>query len=409
MASKDMIKSGILASLTIAQAILESSWGKSGLTVKGNALFGIKAGSNWKGKVYSGKTQECYNGISFTEITALFRAYNSWEESVSDHSELLTGLARYKNVVGERDYKKACKAIQAAGYATDPNYTNKLISLIETYNLTSYDKTENKSNNKAVGKLTATELIKKLQEVAHNFKTVYMWGVFGSLVTDSVIESKSKQYPSYYTANEKAFLRNLIGKNVFAFDCVNLIKAILWGWNGDTSKNYGGAEYTSNNVPDISADMMIQKCTGVTNDFKNIVPGEAVWLPGHIGIYIGDRKVIECTPAWGKCVQVTVCLNIGPINGLNGRIWQKHGKLPYITYDTKAVPQTMAESKVQGIGAGSKVKVNKGAKTYTGGGLASFVYDRVHIVKEIKNDRTVITYNGVVVAAVKVSDLTLID
>ncbi len=55
LAAADMKASGVLASLTIAQAILESGWGESGLTVKGNALFGIKAGANWKGKVYSGK------------------------------------------------------------------------------------------------------------------------------------------------------------------------------------------------------------------------------------------------------------------------------------------------------------------------------------------------------------------
>ena len=57
LAAADMQKSGVLASLTIAQAILESGWGKSGLTVKGNALFGIKAGKSWTGAVYSGKTQ----------------------------------------------------------------------------------------------------------------------------------------------------------------------------------------------------------------------------------------------------------------------------------------------------------------------------------------------------------------
>ena len=89
LATADMQKSGVLASLTIAQAILESGWGKSGLTVKGNALFGIKAGTSWTGAVYSGKTQECYDGVTFTTVTGLFRAYGSWAESVADHSDLL--------------------------------------------------------------------------------------------------------------------------------------------------------------------------------------------------------------------------------------------------------------------------------------------------------------------------------
>lgn len=139
LAAADMKKSGVLASLTIAQAILESGWGKSGLTVKANALFGIKAGSSWKGRVYSAQTSECYDGVTFTTITALFRAYGSWAESVADHSALLTGAARYKAVIGERDYKAACRAIKAAGYATDPKYADKLIQLIEQYALTAYD------------------------------------------------------------------------------------------------------------------------------------------------------------------------------------------------------------------------------------------------------------------------------
>lgn len=141
LATADMQKSGVPASLTIAQAILESGWGKSGLTVKANALFGIKAGASWKGKAYSAKTQECYDGVSYTTITALFRAYDSWAESVADHSALLTGLARYKAVIGERDYKTACRAIKAAGYATSPDYAEKLIQLIELYGLTVYDGT----------------------------------------------------------------------------------------------------------------------------------------------------------------------------------------------------------------------------------------------------------------------------
>lgn len=137
MVQKD--NSGILHSLTIAQAILESGDGNSGLTKQGNALFGIKPGSNWKGKVWTGGTVEYYEGVK-TNVTCGFRAYDSWEESILDHSKFLTSLSRYAKVVGETDYKKACKYIYEAGYATDPNYTNKLIQLIEANNLTKYDK-----------------------------------------------------------------------------------------------------------------------------------------------------------------------------------------------------------------------------------------------------------------------------
>lgn len=138
MAMANAQVSQILPSLTIAQALLESNSGNSTLTTQANALFGIKATGSWRGKVWNGRTVEYYNGQK-TTITAGFRAYDSWTDSISDHSKLLTNNKRYSQVIGEKDYKKACKAIAAAGYATDPNYASKLISLIETYQLNQYD------------------------------------------------------------------------------------------------------------------------------------------------------------------------------------------------------------------------------------------------------------------------------
>ena len=140
LASADMKKSGVLASLTVAQAILESAWGKSELATVGNAIFGIKATKSWKGKVYCKDTKECYDGVNLVDVkNAAFRAYDSWEESVEDHSAFLKANKRYKEVIGETDYKKACEAIKAAGYATDPDYVEKLVKLIEDYELTEFD------------------------------------------------------------------------------------------------------------------------------------------------------------------------------------------------------------------------------------------------------------------------------
>ncbi|MED1790365.1 glycoside hydrolase family 73 protein [Brevibacillus laterosporus] len=139
----DMKKTRIPASLTIAQAILESAWGESGLTKKGNNLFGIK-GTGPAG-VCAMPTKENYNG-QWTTITANFRAYNNWGESIADHSKLiLNGTrdkpTRYHGVLGV-DYKTACYAIHKGGYATDPGYPGKLIGLIEKYSLAKYDKEE---------------------------------------------------------------------------------------------------------------------------------------------------------------------------------------------------------------------------------------------------------------------------
>nr|AXS01378.1 mannosyl-glycoprotein [uncultured bacterium] len=138
-AANDMKKSGVLASLKTAQAVHESGWGTSALATRANALFGIKADSRWKGKVYSAATKECYDGVNLTATEALFRAYDSWEDSLADHSAFLRENARYAAVIGETDYKKACTAIHAAGYATDPDYAEKLIKIIEHYGLTAYD------------------------------------------------------------------------------------------------------------------------------------------------------------------------------------------------------------------------------------------------------------------------------
>ena len=142
MASADMKRSNVLASLTLAQAILESGWGTSALAMKANALFGIKADSRWNGKTYSIATKECYDGVNFVTVNAKFRAYSSWEQSIADHSAFLAASSRYAAVIGEKNYKKACIAIHKAGYATDPGYADKLIKIIETYGLTAYDTAE---------------------------------------------------------------------------------------------------------------------------------------------------------------------------------------------------------------------------------------------------------------------------
>lgn len=389
LAAADMQKSGVLASLTIAQAILESGWGKSGLTVKANALFGIKAGTSWKGRVYSAKTQECYDGVNFTTVTALFRAYDSWEESVADHSALLTGAARYKAVIGERDYKTACRAIKAAGYATDPQYADKLIRLIESYGLTAYDGAgqavtggvsnttagaESPADAKGDGKMKASEFIEKLQDIVDHYKTLYVMGCFGAPLTGGNVSRYCTNHSYNKQAARTAMIKAAANKNppVYGFDCVCLIKGVLWGWCGDASKTYGGASYASGGVPDIGADTMITKCSGLSTDFSRIVPGEAVWLKGHIGVYIGGGKVIECSPAFKNCVQVTACLNIGAISGLNGRRWTKHGKLPYITYDT-------AETDTGGAGTATK----PGGSSNTPGALAFAVGDVVRFTGNV--------------------------
>ena len=128
----------ILPSLTIAQAILESNWGRSMLSQKAYNYFGMKAGSGWKGATYSSKTQEqTPAGQAFT-INADFRAYPYVQAGIRGYYVFLQ-YPRYANLKGVTDYKEACRLIKADGWATDVKYTDKLVSLIEKYGLTKYD------------------------------------------------------------------------------------------------------------------------------------------------------------------------------------------------------------------------------------------------------------------------------
>lgn len=149
----DMKKSGILASVSAAQFILESGYGKSELAQKANNYFGMKAslsGNTWSGSTWDGSsvhtipTQEQNPDGSYVEITADFRKYACVEDSVADHSAYLLGAKkgrnkRYKGLAGCKDYKKAVQIIKDGGYATDHGYVDKLCNLIERFNLTQYD------------------------------------------------------------------------------------------------------------------------------------------------------------------------------------------------------------------------------------------------------------------------------
>lgn len=181
--------------------------------------------------------------------------------------------------------------------------------------------------------MTSKQFCDKAKEIATKYKTLYVMGCFGACL--------NKKGKGRYTDNDaynKQAVRtkkiNACSNDTFGFDCVGLIKGILWGWCGsqDTSKNYGGARYAANGVPDTNAGGMFNKCSGISADFRNIVAGEALRCDGHIGIYIGDGLAVESTPAWGDGVQITAVANIAKSTKYPNRTWLKHGKLPYIEY-----------------------------------------------------------------------------
>ena len=179
--------------------------------------------------------------------------------------------------------------------------------------------------------MTNEEFVKKLKNVL-NYKTLYVIGCFGAPMTE---KNKTRyinngSHNGYNARSERKAMIQAATDDTFGFDCVCLIKGILWGWNGDKTKNYGGAAYASNGVPDIGADSIINVCKNISTDFNDIEVGELLWTSGHVGIYIGDGLAIECTPSWKNGVQITACNRT--VSGYNRRNWKKHGKLPYITY-----------------------------------------------------------------------------
>lgn len=182
------------------------------------------------------------------------------------------------------------------------------------------------------------EFVQQLKNVG-NYKTLYVMGCFGAPMN----AANKKRYTTNHSYNKQASRTKLIKAataDTFGFDCVCLIKSVLWGWCGDKTKTYGGAKYASNNVPDIGADGMIGKCKDLSTDFSKIEIGEAVWMKGHIGVYIGDGLAIESSPKWANGVQITAC-NCDK-EGYNRRDWVKHGKLPYIEY-------VVEETKKEGV------------------------------------------------------------
>lgn len=127
----------VLPSITIAQAILESAWGRSGLTVKGNNLFGVKA-FGWSGSVVEMNTTEYDNAGNAYTTVAGFRGYSSWNDSIEDHAKILL-QPNFRGVIAASNYIEAAQQLLVGGYATDPQYPSLIIGLIEQYGLQKYD------------------------------------------------------------------------------------------------------------------------------------------------------------------------------------------------------------------------------------------------------------------------------
>ena len=186
--------------------------------------------------------------------------------------------------------------------------------------------------------MTDKEFIEAAYKALYS-KTLYVNGAWGAPATAyNKVRYSNKQNSSRIYKIQNAPL------GTYFFDCVCLVKSLLWGWRADPYDRNGGAVYASNGVPDIGEDSMIRMCTYSSTDFAGIVPGAVVWLPGHIGIYVGNGLVIEATAAWTGNVLMSCCANVGRKAGYPSRTWTKWGMLPWIRY-TQEEDMTEAETK----------------------------------------------------------------
>lgn len=126
-------ETGIPAKLIMSQAALESGWGKREILLEDGTtshnLFGIKASRSWKGGVANITTSEFVNG-KMVKMKQPFRAYDSYAESLTDYARLISTSSRYESVLTASSAEEAARRVQEAGYATDPNYADKLISIM---------------------------------------------------------------------------------------------------------------------------------------------------------------------------------------------------------------------------------------------------------------------------------------
>ena len=206
LAQADMLKSGILASLTLAQEIIESGWLTSELAVNANNPHGMKTelsgntwpGSTWNGDIYEKETAEQRKDGTYYTVMAPFRKYRNLQEAVADHSAYLAGAKkedgslRYSGIVGEKDAATAIRIVANGGYATSLTYEEKLLEKVQQYNLTQYDNIESEGE--------AMKEVKIMLDAGH-------YGKY----------NRSPAVPAYYESD-------------FTFKFTNMLKAALEGY-----------------------------------------------------------------------------------------------------------------------------------------------------------------------------------
>lgn len=173
---------------------------------------------------------------------------------------------------------------------------------------------------------TGKEYAEVLSNIAKKYQTYYAWGAFGAPANDS---------------NKSRYKVPGAPSGSFLFDCSGFAyKAIPWGWCGDYSRTYGGATYKKAGFEALETNNILNICSDVSDNFQNIQPGEVLYMSGHVGLYIGDGRAVECTSNWTNGCLFSEVSNCGIDTALPyKRTWLKHGKLPFVDYSAQPEPQ----------------------------------------------------------------------
>lgn len=191
---------------------------------------------------------------------------------------------------------------------------------------------------------TSKEFIKKAYE-AYNQRSCYVTGCFGAPLNypealDRWIAEWNNNKKHEAVIRDKAAKAAADGVPIYGWDCINYIKGLLYGWDNEPDKEYGGAVFLSNGVPDLTVyDFFNQCCTEQSTDFSTLVPGEMLYYNNgsHCGIYVGDGYALEATGKWDREIAKSAVINLlvkyPELAGADKqRSWQAHGKITFIDY-----------------------------------------------------------------------------
>ena len=193
--------------------------------------------------------------------------------------------------------------------------------------------------------MTSKQLIDKAA-LATMQNTMYVLGGWGQLATS---KNKAKAISQYaYNKKRKDAIESAPYRTWF-FDCVCFVKSLCWGWSANYCSTNGGAVYASNGVPDTTEKGLLNMCGANVwdiNDKSHLVPGCLMYMNGHVGLYAGEGKVIECSPACGgvRVTQVTY------------QQWKCYGMFEFIDYGNDTPQPTPAP--VENFVKGAKIILN---------------------------------------------------